>query len=124
MKKAVWIFLISAFLFELAMAQTQVRTRTGSNWRRNTAVVLFSGIGGALLGLSTLSFYGAPQEHTGNITTGALLGVMAGTGYLVYENAPVSKPKRAYDYYGLFAPDQIRKPSLAAVPQVQFEFTF
>ncbi|MFP5518413.1 MAG: hypothetical protein ACLGGX_00795 [Bdellovibrionia bacterium] len=51
--------------------------------KRNSAIILFSSLGGAILGLSTLSFYGDPENHTNNITTGALLGLAVGAGYVV-----------------------------------------
>lgn len=38
------------------------------------------------MGLSTLSFYGKPQEHTDNITTGVLIGFLAGVSYVMYDN--------------------------------------
>ncbi|MFZ4405234.1 MAG: hypothetical protein ACOYOK_14125 [Pseudobdellovibrionaceae bacterium] len=53
--------------------------------KRNVATVLFASIGGAILGLSTLSFYGKPEEHTSNITYGALLGCIGGLTYLAVE---------------------------------------
>lgn len=132
MKK--WIFLILAATFSLqlvalkkAQAQTEARSTTSMSWRRNTAMVLFSGIGGGLLGLSTLSFYGDPKEHTGNITWGALIGLIAGTGYIAYENTPHLEKKRiTNDYYGMFAPEEMQKkgPTLSSVPSFKFEFTF
>ncbi len=128
-----WIFLIlvmalsTQFLWaEKASAQMEVRTQTTA-WRRSTALVLFSGIGGGILGLSTLSFYGEPKEHTGNITWGALFGLMAGAGYILYENAPrMEKKQMTNDYYGLFDPLETQKkgPTLSSVPNMQFEFTF
>lgn len=38
------------------------------------------------MGLSTLSFYGRPQEHTDNITTGVLIGFLAGLSFVVYDS--------------------------------------
>ena len=61
--------------------------------KRSVATVLFSSIGGAILGLSTLSFYGEPQEHTDNIAYGAILGVVGGISYLSYRG--MQRP--AYD---------------------------
>lgn len=131
MKK--WIFLVLAITLSLqiiapesAKAQMEVRSQS-TNWRRSTAMVLFSGIGGGLLGLSTLSFYGDPKEHTGNITWGALLGLMAGAGYVAYENMPpMQKTRRSNDYYGLFEPldPQKKGPTLSSVPQMNYQFTF
>ena len=109
-----------------AMADMEVRSQFPS-WRRSTAMVLFSGIGGGILGLSTLSFYGDPKEHTGNITWGALLGLVAGASFVAYENTPLLQKKRiSNDYYGLFEPleGQKKEPTLSSVPNFQFEFTF
>lgn len=61
--------------------------------KRSVATVLFSSIGGAILGLSTLSFYGEPQEHTENIAYGAILGFVGGISYLSYRG--MQRP--AYD---------------------------
>jgi hypothetical protein len=44
---------------------------------------MFAGLAGAVLGLSTLSFYGEPQEHIGNIWTGLALGALGGAGYVL-----------------------------------------
>jgi hypothetical protein len=127
MKKQILVIFVGLILLtELCFAQGQTKTKAPtSNWRRNTAIVLFSGIGGSLLGLSTLSFYGRPQEHTNNITIGALLGVIGGIGYVVYENTPKKTPVRTYDYFGLFPSDEQPKQTVVTnVPTVQFEFTF
>ncbi len=126
MKK--WIFLVLAVTLstQIAFAQNEIRSQT-LNWRRSTAMVLFSGIGGGILGLSTLSFYGDPREHTANITWGALFGLVAGAGYIVYENTPrLQKKRMTNDYYGLFDPSEMQKkgPTLSSVPTFQFEFTF
>lgn len=51
--------------------------------RRNTATVIFCGLGGAVLGLSTLSFYGKPADHTGNIYAGLAIGMVAGLTYVL-----------------------------------------
>ena len=56
-----------------------------SVFKRTTATILFASIGGGVLGLSTLSFYGKPQEHTDNITTGVLIGFLAGFSYVMYD---------------------------------------
>ncbi len=37
-----------------------------------------AGLGGAVIGLSTLSFYDKPSQSLGNIWTGAAIGIIAG----------------------------------------------
>ena len=61
------------------------RAQSQSVFKRTTATILFASIGGGVLGLSTLSFYGKPQEHTDNITTGVLIGFLAGFSYVMYD---------------------------------------
>ncbi len=126
MKKGIFLTIITLlFLSEICLAQGRSQTKSVSSWRKNTAIVLFSGIGGSLLGLSTLSFYGNPQEHTSNITAGTLLGVLAGIGYVVYDNTAKKAPPKTYDYYGMFPTNEAVKPAtVATVPSVQVEFTF
>src|SRR5690606_32175938 len=41
-------------------------------------LVAGAGVGGAILGLSTLSFYDKPSKHVANIWTGAAIGIIAG----------------------------------------------
>ena len=72
------LFCITVILNQNAFAQTSSMTTV----KRSFATVMFAGLGGAVLGLSTLSFYGNPQEHIGNIWTGATLGVLGGVGYV------------------------------------------
>ncbi len=71
--------------------------------RRHLATIVFAGLAGAILGLSTLSFYGRPQDRLSNIAVGFAFGVITGTGYTMYKAA--TEPK---DFYTLNEP----KPEL------------
>lgn len=44
-------------------------------------VVLLSGLGGAILGLSTLSFYDEPQDHLRNIALGGAVALIVSCIY-------------------------------------------
>lgn len=46
-----------------------------------------AGVGGAILGLSTLSFVDKPSKHVSNIWTGAALGIIAGVIFVAYNSA-------------------------------------
>lgn len=81
MKKYFLILICSLFFAQATVAQTS-STSSFSGVRRGLATVMFAGLGGAVLGLSTLSFYGEPQDHIGNIWTGLALGVIGGTAYV------------------------------------------
>ncbi|KYG70812.1 hypothetical protein AZI85_02460 [Bdellovibrio bacteriovorus] len=94
--------------------------------KRSIATVLFSSLGGAILGLSTLSFYGEPEEHTNNITTGALIGFAAGLGYVVYDSSrPAAK---TYDYSNVFDQELKSRRALANLAKapsiVHFSYDF
>ena len=55
--------------------------------RKQVAVIIFAGLAGAILGLSTLSFYGRPQDKLANIPVGAAVGIIVGTTYSTYKAA-------------------------------------
>jgi hypothetical protein len=67
----------------MTRADDQPAELTGT--RKQVATIIFSGLAGAILGLSTLSFYGRPQEKLDNIAMGAALGVIVGTVYTTYK---------------------------------------
>jgi hypothetical protein len=47
---------------------------------------MMSGLGGAVFGVSTLSFYGEPQKHLGNVAIGAAIGLLIGSAYVTSES--------------------------------------
>jgi hypothetical protein len=51
------------------------------------ATIIYAGLGGAVLGLSTLSFYGRPQDKLSNIAVGFAVGVITGTIAVTYSAA-------------------------------------
>ncbi|MES2965775.1 MAG: hypothetical protein V4760_17975 [Bdellovibrionota bacterium] len=87
------IFLIAGLAFSMsttAFAQgtaPEQRAKPSGGPRRQLATILFAGLGGAVLGLSTLSFYGRPQEKLVNIAYGFALGVIGGTAYVTAKAA-------------------------------------
>ncbi len=77
---------ISVSAFAQGTAPEQ-RAKPSGGPRRQLATILFAGLGGAVLGLSTLSFYGRPQEKLSNIAIGFAFGVIGGTTYVTYKAA-------------------------------------
>lgn len=63
--------------------------------KKQIATILFAGLAGATLGLSTLSFYGRPQDKLSNIAVGFAVGVIVGTGYTAFVAA--TRPRNFYD---------------------------
>lgn len=72
----------------MAMAQgTNVEKPPVGGPRRQLGTIIYAGLGGAVLGLSTLSFYGRPQDKLANIAIGFAVGVIAGTVAVTYSAA-------------------------------------
>ena len=71
---------------ENSFSERSTASGSGTSPRRAVATVMFAGLGGAVLGLSTLSFYGSPQEHIGNIWTGLALGIIGGAVYVTSQS--------------------------------------
>jgi hypothetical protein len=101
------VLLVTALVFSFA-TQSFAQGTDGTNSkpsssgpRKQLATILFMGLGGAVLGLSTLSFYGRPQDRLSNIAIGFAFGVIAGTSYVTYKAA--TNPQ---EMYGLQLHDQ------------------
>lgn len=58
---------------------------------KDITTVLVMGAGGAVLGLSTLSFTETPKDHLRNILVGGALGIIVGVGYVAYKQASVGQ---------------------------------
>lgn len=98
-QKLTSFFILVVFLFASQTAFSQVEKKM----KRSVATMIFSSLGGAVLGLSTLPFYGQPEEHANNITIGALVGFLAGAGYVAYDSSRPQAP--AYEYTQTVAPE-------------------
>lgn len=57
------------------------------NTQNDIMLIAAAGAGGAVLGLSTLSFVEKPSKHVSNIWTGAALGIIAGVVFVAYNSA-------------------------------------
>ncbi|MEO0334829.1 MAG: hypothetical protein AAF202_00430 [Pseudomonadota bacterium] len=75
-------------------SNTQNEAGITSGPRKQLAVIVFAGLAGAILGLSTLSFYGRPQDHLSNIAVGFAVGIIIGTSYTTYKAAT-----QPYEFY-------------------------
>lgn len=62
---------------------------------RDISIVGATAIGGAVLGLSTLSFVEEPGDHLKNILVGSAIGIIVGVGLVAYMAA--TKSKGMYD---------------------------
>lgn len=90
--------MVSATLFAGASSYAQgstVEKPPSGGPRKQIGTIIYAGLGGAVLGLSTLSFYGRPQDKLANIAIGFAIGVMGGTVAVTYNAA--TNPD---DFYG------------------------
>jgi len=87
------ILFVSPFAYSQADKANEIST-TGP--RRNLGYIVFAGVAGAIMGLSTLSFYGRPQDRLSNIAVGAAIGVIGGALYTTYKAA--TEPKDFYNW--------------------------
>lgn len=71
----------------VAQAQSEGEDDLIKNTQQDIALVGFAGLGGAVLGLSTLSFVDKPSKHIYNVWTGAALGLIAGVIIVAYNSA-------------------------------------
>lgn len=96
--------------------------------RRHLATIVFAGLAGAVLGLSTLSFYGRPQDRLSNIAVGFAIGVIGGTIYTTYKAA--TEPHDFYNLRETVTPDlwrisEFERPlANQAQPRANWIFTF
>lgn len=92
-------FIILCLLLTFLHSPTSLAqaNKTAGNYgpRKQLATIVFAGLAGAVLGLSTLSFYGRPQDKLPNIGIGLGAGIIIGTAYTTYQAA--TRPR---DFYG------------------------
>jgi hypothetical protein len=83
-----WLFGIIIFqLLTLNMAFAQQEDDIMKNTQNDILLVAGAGAGGAILGLSTLSFYDKASMHVSNVWTGAAIGIIAGVIFVAYSSA-------------------------------------
>lgn len=96
-------FVTVMMIFSLAFAPQAFAQKGGKSEtnatsapRKHLSTIVFAGVAGAILGLSTLSFYGKPQEKLSHIAIGAAIGIIGGAMYTTFKAA--TEPK---DFYNL-----------------------
>jgi hypothetical protein len=83
-QKSTFCFVILLFFYNNVFAESTYGNynSAGSSVRGQVARIMMSGLGGAVFGVSTLSFYGEPQKHLSNVAIGAALGLLVGSIYV------------------------------------------
>ncbi|MCH2535536.1 MAG: hypothetical protein MK008_13925 [Bdellovibrionales bacterium] len=90
--------------------------------KKQLATIIFSGLAGAILGLSTLSFYGRPQDKLPNIAVGAAIGIIAGTVYTTYKAA--TEPYRYLEADQIYFYEKRMQPVKPVVPTLAYSVSF
>lgn len=119
--RGVTALLLVSFLASSSLAQRGKSDPVFSP-RRQLATIIFTGLGGAVLGLSTLSFYGRPQDHLDNIGTGFALGIIAGTGLMTYNVLSVSDLDRLHNLDG--EPEMYQAHMVKVPTQIHWTWQF
>ena len=96
MQRTLTSLLLTLTLLLTSSAFAAETAPTSHGTHRHLTNIVFSGLAGAILGLSTLSFYGRPQDRLNNIAVGFAIGTIGGTIYTTYRAA--AEPR---DFYGL-----------------------
>ena len=83
-----WLSAFIVFqLLTLNMAMAQEADDVIKKTQDDIMLVAAAGAGGAVLGLSTLSFYDKASTHISNIWTGAAIGIIVGVIFVAYNSA-------------------------------------
>lgn len=80
------ILFVGISFFEIKAKSVQESHFQGPSIKSQVAKILLSSLGGAVLGISTLSFYDRPQDHLANVAIGGTIGAMVGSIYVTKES--------------------------------------
>lgn len=108
--------------------QDKTAQSTTQGPRKHLTTIVMAGLAGAILGLSTLSFYGRPQDKLSNIAAGFAIGIIIGAGYTTYKAATEPKEFMGWqeanpDGWKLASETQFA-PQRNSVPRTEFVFHF
>jgi hypothetical protein len=88
MKKVLFLFIVFLTLItHLNVSAQSTEEDFIKNTQNDLMIVAAAGAGGAILGLSTLSFVERPSNHIRNVWSGAALGMIAGVILVAYNSA-------------------------------------
>ena len=88
---ALSLFFVSTPAFSQAEAGGGGESTYFEDSFRDVSIVGATAVGGAILGLSTLSFVETPGDHLKNIVVGAAVGIILGVGLVAYMAATKNK---------------------------------
>ena len=89
-KKILFIFMTVCLLSNAVYSQESEEEFEQDPLKDATTVAAIT-LGGAILGLSTLSFTSEPKEHIKNVLVGGALGLIIGVGIVAFNQATKTK---------------------------------
>jgi len=132
-KQIMNFFLLGLLLTQINLLSSKSYAQTGSrveapSVKSQVAKILLSSLGGAVLGISTLSFYDKPQDHLSNVAVGGVLGIVLGSIYVTRDSLEQQETTLStLDHGGTlnlaFIPD-IKKPQSINGASVSWGFSF
>jgi hypothetical protein len=95
------LLIVAIFSFQTTTCWAKENVPSGlvDDSLRDITVVLGTGVAGAILGLSTLSFVDEPSKHLKNIAVGGAIGIVVGVAAVVFYQASkttISEVKSTY----------------------------
>lgn len=83
--------------------------------KNDMLVITAAGVGGGIIGLSTLSFVEKPGDHFDNVLTGAALGLIMGVLYVAYRQAYGPSGILTTEHKNILLPDYGEKDLISRV---------
>jgi hypothetical protein len=83
--------IFNLFCFSVARLYSAEGEEVFADSMKDVYTVVGLGIGGAILGLSTLSFAEEPKEKLKNVVIGGAIGIICGVGFVAYSHATRSQ---------------------------------
>lgn len=90
LKKLIVLIVSSFSLLNLSVCAANSNQDIFEQSMTDAYIVAGAGAGGALLGLSTLSFVEEPKDHLKNIIAGGAIGIIIGVGVVAWRQASMS----------------------------------
>jgi hypothetical protein len=112
------MMIVLSFNFSFAQDES---TEVSSDTRSNIAKIIYAGLGGAVLGLSTLSFYGRPQDHLSNVMLGFSAGIIGGAVYVTFKSVQYN---RSEEPTLVFEDNRNQNLSVLSQPQWMIGYNF
>jgi hypothetical protein len=97
------LLMLSSLLCSFRLCAQDAASAFLSDTKRDLGIVTAAGVGGAVIGLSTLSFVDKPSKNLKNVLIGGAIGIIVGVGIVAYMQATQSS--KVYEDASAFVPE-------------------